>query len=165
MILMGAKCVRSLSHQVLPRSVIIKKINGKQTKQVYDLGKRAFPKETWLTREFVSETIHGSGVNLGAYENNKMVGTILVKNEDPPKSWIYYFVVDRVYRRQGIGTLLLKKAEKILGKKNWLMFVDLGDQDELAKRFYKRNKFSKVARIKNWFGRGIAGLIYSKELQ
>jgi hypothetical protein len=39
-----------------------------------------------------------------------------------------------------------------------------GEEDVEAKNFYKKNGFTKQAKVNDWFDIGVPGLIYSKKL-
>lgn len=106
------------------------------------------------------------GLYYGAFDKNKLVGTIFVDNSlDKPKAWIFFFVVLKEYRKQGIGNKLLKTVEKSLPKDYYKLFVDFEKSDKLAIKFYKKNGFRKAGKIKDWFGVGTYGLIYSKTIK
>ena len=89
------------------------------------------------------------------------MGSIMVVEEDYPKYWIHYFIVDKEYRRQGIGTALLQKVESKLPK-NTFLFVDLEEKDKTAFSFYQNNNFEVMGTVKNWFT-GKEGIIMAKK--
>jgi len=47
--------------------------------------------------------------------NQQLVGTAMA-GFDGHSGWVYYLAVDPAYRRKGIGTALMKKAEKLLSQ-------------------------------------------------
>ena len=75
-----------------------------------------------------------------------------------------FFVVDKIIQRRGIGTKLLDYCERKLPKGYFMIFVDFGKGDMIARKFYIKNGFKKVAQIKDWFGRKLDGFLYCKEL-
>ena len=54
-----------------------------------------------------------SDLFLIAETNQQLVGTAMA-GFDGHRGWVYYLAVDPAYRRKGIGTALMKKAEKLL---------------------------------------------------
>jgi len=143
----------------------IRKLGKRDLESVYRLGLREFGGQFWFTRKFLSQTLKTFSIFYGAFEGNKLIGTIIVKVYDRPKAWIYYFLVDEEYRRKGVGGALLKAAEKAIPKGNYLLIVDIGEDDAAAKKFYRKSGFRKVAKVKEWFGPHEAGLLYSKKLR
>jgi len=144
----------------------IKRINLRFLKSMYKLGHEQFGKDYWFTKEFLRETLKGKGVYLGAFEKDKLVGTMLVDiGIDRPKAWIFFFDVKKEYREHGIGTKLLERVEAILPKDYYKLFVDCNSTDKSGLRFYKEHGFKRVAKIKDWFGFGTKGIILSKTVK
>ena len=144
----------------------IRKISGKNLESVMRLGAEEFKGEEWFTKKFVRNTLMNSnGIFIGAFEKNKLVGCIFVEILDKPKSWIFFFVVKKEFRRRGIGTKLLKHAESHLSADYDMILVDLEKVDKSGLKFYKKNNFRKVAKITHWFGNRHPGLIYMKEVK
>ena len=142
----------------------IKKITERHFNSLYELGKQEFQGEFWFTKEFIKTTFKRKSINLGAFENRKLIGEILVDIFDPSKAWIFFLLVDKSKRRKGIGSQLLRGVEKVLPENYYKIYVDFEKQDTLASRFYKNQGFSKSGKIKDWFGLGASGLIYSKTI-
>jgi ribosomal protein S18 acetylase RimI-like enzyme len=143
----------------------IKRVDGHMLSSIYQLGKQEFHGEFWFTEKFLRDTKKRNGICLGAFENNKLIGTIFVDLLDRPKAWIFFFIVDKTQRKKGIGSSLLKEAEKRLPKNLYEMYVDFEKTDKEAIRFYKKHGFKQAGKIKNWFGKGTYGLIYSKTVK
>lgn len=125
------------------------------------IGKRQWPKEKWISRHYLYHTLQKKGFHFTALLNGKIVGSIMVVEEDYPKYWIHYFIVDKDYRRQGIGSALLRKVESKLPK-NTFLFVDLEEKDKTAFSFYQNNNFEVMGTVKNWFT-GKEGIIMAKK--
>ncbi len=142
----------------------IRRIGAKDTNALYNLGLQQFRGEYWYTKKFVKYSVTKPGLNFGAFEGKKMLGGILVQQEDKPKLWIYFFIVDKKRRREGIGRKLLRTVEKIHVKDFNMLFVDFEPTDFLAKSFYINNGFKQSAKIKHWFGYNTYALLYVKKL-
>ncbi|MCS7134403.1 MAG: GNAT family N-acetyltransferase [Candidatus Pacearchaeota archaeon] len=150
--------------ELVIKKLVIKKIKERDAEKVYSLGVQAFEGELWLTRKFIKGAIK-NGICFGAFLDKKLLGAIIVKVLDKPKAWIYFFVVDKKYRRKKIGTILLKKAEKKLPKGYYLLCVDLENKDVSGKKFYIKNGFKESAKIKDWFGINKTGIIFTKKIK
>jgi ribosomal protein S18 acetylase RimI-like enzyme len=142
----------------------IRTITQKDIDTLYTIGLQEFEGDYWFTRKFLKETLKTAGYHYGIFEGKRLVGAILVKNYDRPKMWIFLFVVDKRYRRQGIGSRLLRLAEKKCSKSYPLLFVDIEDTDTIAKKFYTKHGFKRQAKIKDWFGVNKEAVIYSKRV-
>jgi ribosomal protein S18 acetylase RimI-like enzyme len=143
----------------------IRKITPKDISQIYKLGLRQFRGEFWYTKHFLKDTLKNYGLYYGAFIDKKIIGTIFVRLYNRPQAWIYFFVVDKNYRRKGVGQILLDKIEKSIPKGYSIIIADLEDNDISAKRFYIKNGFKKKAKIKDWFGEKTFGVIYLKRVK
>jgi len=57
-----------------------------------------------LQKKYIENTLNNRGFHFTAFVDGKIAGSIMVVEEDIPKFWIFYFIVDKNYRRTGIGT-------------------------------------------------------------
>lgn len=82
------------------------------------------------------------------YLNNKMIASIhLVINGNI--CTIKQLIVDKNYRREGLGSNLLKKAEETAkNSKCHKISMDIFDNNKEAIKFYKKNKFKQAAKLK-----------------
>lgn len=144
--------------------ITIKRLVSKDISSLYKVGLQEFKGEYWYTKAFLKESFSAAKYSYGAFENNKLIGGIIVAKQDKPKLWIYFFVVDKNQRGKGIGGRLLKTVEQKSPKGFYLMVVDVGEKDKIANNFYQKYGFQKQARIKDWFGKNHNAFIYSKKL-
>lgn len=142
----------------------IRKLKEDDLDDLYRLGLEQFKGEFWFTKKFIKNTMRPPGVDFVACDKGKLVGVILAENLDKPKNWIFYFIVDKKYRRKGIGKMLLDAVQEKCSRDFPLLFVDVGVNDIEANNFYQKNGFLKQAQINDWFGIGEPGIIYSKKL-
>ena len=143
----------------------LKLLNKKDIDKVYLLGKKEFGKQDWYDKEFIVRTLKNSKLSYGLFDKKKLIGVISVDFLDKPKAWIDFFIIEKDYRRKGYGCFLLKKMIKNLPKEYFLILVDVGEKDISAKKFYKKNGFTREATFKKWFGKKEDGLIYVKRLK
>jgi GNAT superfamily N-acetyltransferase len=141
--------------------MIIRKVCHKDLNSICRLGIQEFGDELWFTRQFLAETIKTPGYYYGAFDKGKLLGCILVRRFDRPKLWIFFMAVDKVARGKGIGSTLLKKVESKGCKSYPLLFVDVAP---IRCSFYEKRGFRKIASVRDWFGIGKPGAVYSKRI-
>jgi len=74
---------------------------------------------------------------LGAFENNRLVGTITISC-DLRKGWVNRLAVDPDYRHRGIAKALIAESEKILRKYGIRIFCALiEDYNATSKKLFK----------------------------
>jgi ribosomal protein S18 acetylase RimI-like enzyme len=140
----------------------IKKLSEKDFQKIYEFGKKEFGDEHWYCKRFIKDTLRRKqGIKFGCYDKGRLAGAMLTEIYDPPKAWIYFFLVEKGERGKGIGTKLLNATMEAIPKENPFIIVDFEKRDKSARKFYKKHGFKKQARIKYWFGKGHPGLIYA----
>ncbi len=70
---------------------------------------------------------------LGAFENNQLVGTVIVSC-DTRRGWINRLAVDPNYKRRGIAKTLIAESEKVLRKHGIRIFCALIEDYNIASR-------------------------------
>lgn len=118
--------------------------------EVIQLWKKVFP-ETPLhndpIRDIQNKLKIQPGLFLVGLKEHLLVGTAMA-GYDGHRGWVYYLAVDPAYRRNGIGTALMKKAEGLLAqmscsKLNLQIRVDNSD----LQAFYEKLGYSVEERI------------------
>ena len=125
------------------------------------IGTAQWPKEGWITRSYLHHTLRKKGFHYTAVLNKEIVGSIMAVEEDYPKYWIHYFVVEKKYRRQGVGSALLQRVISHLRTGNSL-WVDLEKNDHTGFSFYRKKGFRVMGIVKGWFS-GKPGIIMAKK--
>lgn len=75
---------------------------------------------------------------LGAFENNQLVGTVIMSC-DTRKGWINRLAVDPDYRRRGIAKALIAESEKVLRKYGVKIFCALiEDYNTMSRELFKK---------------------------
>ena len=67
-------------------------------------------------RAFARQVRLNNGLYLGAFDGDRLVGTVL-GTHDTRKGWINRLAVDPAYQRRGVGSRLLKACERALVRK------------------------------------------------
>lgn len=118
--------------------------------EVIQLWKKVFP-ETPLhndpLRDIQSKLKVQPGLFLVAVNGRLVVGSAMA-GYDGHRGWIYYLAVDPAYRRNGIGTALMKKAEGLLAQMSCpkLNLQIRADNSDLQ-TFYEKLGYSVEERI------------------
>jgi len=85
-----------------------------------------------------SEMEANPGFFIGAFEGNKLVGTVIA-SWDLRKGWINRLAVDPTYRRRGIAKTLIAEAEKVLRKKGAKIICALiEDTNNISMELFKK---------------------------
>ena len=80
---------------------------------------------------------------------------------------LYWIVTDPVVQGKGFGRRLLEYVEKDIVKRGGrMLLIETSSQESYGTtiRFYKRNGYERVARIKDFYRIGDDKLVFSKEL-
>lgn len=85
---------------------------------------------------------------LGAYINDKLIGTI-VYFFDGRKASIYRLAVDKKYQNRGIATELIKSVENEIKLKGIdSVFCLIEDENIASKKFFEKNGYKTFSNIK-----------------
>lgn len=107
-----------------------------------NLSQAGMYEENWDNEKNLDEKIRRNpGSILVAEEDGKVIGNIFVV-EDGWGSWLFRLAVDESRRKQGIGTMLLRDAEKLIkqrGIKEVALLVDV--KKEHLKAFYQKRGY------------------------
>ena len=85
-----------------------------------------------------------------AEDDGRIVGTVFLKR-DVRVLVIYFLAVARKNRRTGIGSSLVKFAEKIARNERRILRVDVAKEFEKNAEFYMKLGFKKCGRVKNFY--------------
>ena len=104
-----------------------------------------------------------------AFDNEEVVGVIGYCRDyfaTDYSYWLGWFVVSNKFRRNKVGTALLKQIETDLKKiRKRKIFVSTGDRNAPAKSFYTKNRFRTEGVIRDYYWTGEDQLIMSKLLE
>ena len=118
--------------------------------EVVQLWKKVFP-ETPLhndpLRDIQRKLKIQPGLFLVAEKEHLLVGTAMA-GYDGHRGWVYYLAVDPAYRRNGIGTALMKKAEGLLAQKDCpKLNLQIRANNSDLQAFYEKLGYSVEERI------------------
>ena len=82
------------------------------------------------------------GLFLVGTENGEVIGTVMA-GYDGHRGWIYSLAVLPMYRKQGVGTVLLSHAERKLSSLGCMKInLQVREGNDAAEKFYISNGFS-----------------------
>jgi len=118
--------------------------------EIIQLWKKVFP-ETPLhndpLRDIQRKLKIQPGLFLVAAIDHFLVGTAMA-GYDGHRGWIYYIAVDPAYRRKGIGTALMRKAEGLLAQKDCpKLNLQIRANNSDLQAFYEKLGYSVEERI------------------
>ncbi|HUD05256.1 MAG TPA: GNAT family N-acetyltransferase [Patescibacteria group bacterium] len=76
----------------------------------------------------------------GLYENNKLIGFILIKNIDD-NIWLKHMLIDNGERGKGLGKMFLSEVLKIVNNR---ILTEVVEDNDRAKKFYIDNGFREI---------------------
>ncbi len=132
------------------------------------------PFEVAVAEEIIDsylEALHNSGYYILVAEDDSVLAGYVCYGPTPltEGTWdIYWNAVAQEKRRQGIGRLLMKSAEKeIIRAKGRLALIETSSTPayEASRRFHTDNGYEIVARIPDFYASGDDKLILQKRLR
>lgn len=108
----------------------------------------------------VMEKDFKTGLLIGAYSENKMLGFVLFRELNDKAIELAWMAVDPNFQDKGIGTLLIKEGHKLLPKKyvmcqtKTLSEIDPDPQYAKTRNFYKKLGFVPLETISPYPGWG-----------
>ena len=108
------------------------------TAELFDApSEMCFPDE-----DYDYDAMAGNSLFLGAYEGERCVGLAIIQRGFFRYAYLYDLKVDRDFRRQGVGALLLEEAKSAARREGLRGIYTIGQDDNLgACLFYLKNGF------------------------
>ena len=102
----------------------------------------------------------GDGLFFVALDNQDVVGTVMA-GYDGHRGWIYSIAVSPLFQKQGVGSSLLRFAERKLSELGCMKInLQIMEGNEEVERFYMANGYQTEERIS--MGRCLPDNIYSR---
>ena len=142
--------------------ISIKQINKKDIDLCYELDSNTI--SLWSKEQWANEFKKDGTKIFGLLIKNLVIG-ICVFQVVLDEAQINYFVVNKKFRKNGFGSLLMRylirKCEKLNLKK---LLLEVSQSNVTAERFYSRFDFSTVGIRKNYYKDGSHALLKEKKL-
>lgn len=78
----------------------------------------------------------------GVCHNDKLIGFMLLKEDKD--LWIKHILIDKDFRKRGLGNIFLKKADQITKKKKMKLKTEVIKENQEAKKFFLKNRFKII---------------------
>lgn len=141
----------NLGNKNTSADIKIEKMARKDLPALLALGEDQWGSADWLTMDYLKSSFEQRGPSYVAKSGEAVVGGVIFVYEDIVRNWIRYLIIDRKFRRLGIGTSLLEKIFKGI-KPGESVFVDTGVSDKKAISFYEKCGFKNRGMVKSLYG-------------
>ena len=142
--------------------ISIKQLNEKDIHLCYELDSNTI--SLWSKKQWANEFRKEGTKIFGLLITNLVIG-ICVFQVVLDEAQLYYFVVNKKFRKKGFGSYLMsyliKKCEKLNLKK---IVLEVSQGNVTAERFYNRYGFSTVGIRKNYYKDGSHALLKEKKI-
>lgn len=129
----------------------ILKMTSKNLSDLFKSGKAYWKDDNWLTMKYLKSSFGQDGLSYVAKSEGKIIGGVIFIYQDIVENWLRYLIVDKKYRRRGVGTALLQKVFKKI-KTGESVFVDTGVHYKNTINFYGKLGFKNCGIVKNLYG-------------
>ena len=116
-----------------------KKLPPRQLLELYESANWAEKKDIKDNGKRISQIHKNSGIVISAWNEKELVGVIRALTDRLSNGVIFGLVVKLKYRKNGIGTKLIKKCTGIYPKLRWY----LGVENSKVEKWYKRIGFKQ----------------------
>jgi len=150
----------------LPITVRRATINDLET--LFEIERECFTLEAFTKQQmaFLLENPHN--ISLTAWKNNKIAGFIigLIQNSNETRiGRVYTLDVAVKHRRKGIGLKLLNELEQLFiekGVKN--SYLEARTDNVAARELYDKHGYTEVKQLKDYYSKGVHGILLVKRL-
>ncbi|MFA5986039.1 MAG: GNAT family N-acetyltransferase [Parcubacteria group bacterium] len=143
--------MNNIRNKSISAGIKIEKMTRKDLPILFHFGKDQWKKSDWLTMEYLRSSFEQSGPSYVAKIGDDVVGGVIFVYEDIVRNWIRYLIINKKFRRQGVGTALLQKIFEQM-KSGESIFVDTGVSDKDAINFYEKCGFKNRGMVKSLYG-------------
>jgi len=149
-------------------SIVVRRAESKDLDAIWEIEKECFTVEAF-TKEQIAYLLEApSGISLVAQINHEIAGFIIGlihQNNKTRICHIYTIDVLTKHRRKGVASRLLSKLEGILIKKGvTTCYLEARINNVAAQKLYQKHGYTKAAQIEDYYGKGIHGIRFKKDL-
>ena len=147
------------------------KVRFAREEDIQDICRIMLSTDPYITLGYTSDMCYDvvlsaleEGWTLVAEINGKVIGFLLFRVFDgfPLGGYIRALAVDERYRRRGVATALMDKAEQIIFKYRSNVFLLVSSFNKVAIKFYKARGYRKIGEIEDAIIKGYSEIIMRK---
>ena len=124
--------------------------HDKQFEEYYELRWRVLRKPWAQPRGSEKDEMENKSIHIMACNENKIVGVARLHFNSSKEAQIRYMAVDEGYRKQGLGSMMLKRLEEIAREKG-ASYIILNAREN-AVSFYEKNGYEIIEKSYVLFG-------------
>ncbi|WP_456483056.1 ribosomal protein S18-alanine N-acetyltransferase [Methanopyrus kandleri] len=149
------------------RRVVVRRAKRSDIPEVVEIEERAFPKSPYPTYVFLYNLSNNPEGFLVAEVGGKVVGYVIFEL----RPWlgeghIVSIAVHPNYRRTGIGTILMREAERKIAEAGYeTVRLEVRESNFPARRFYERLGYREERREHGYYSDGETAVIMVKKLK
>jgi ribosomal protein S18 acetylase RimI-like enzyme len=126
-------------------NLFVKKMEEDDMSDIMDIENNSFQAAPWSEDTFLRNN------SFTIYSNDKIIGYLVLKEQDADTTLIVKMAVHPKYRRSGVGRFIVSWAKKYANNKRLFLHVR---QTNPAYKFYLDNGFKEIKRIQNYYKLG-----------
>lgn len=148
--------------------IIVRRATIKDLETLCKIERECFTLEAFTKQHIAFLLENPRNIRLAAWENNEIAGFIigLIQNFNETRiGRIYTLDVAVKHRRKGIGLKLLNELEQVFiekGVKNCYLEARTGNV--AARELYRKHGYTEVKQLKDYYSRGVHGVLLVKKL-
>jgi len=148
--------------------ITIRQATIKDLETLYKIERECFTLEAFTKQHIALLLENPRNIRLAAWENNEIVGFIigLIQNFNETRiGRIYTLDVAVKHRRKGIGLKLLNELEQGFIKKGVKnCYLEARTDNVAARKLYRKNGYTEVKQLKDYYSKGVHGVLLVKKL-
>jgi len=148
--------------------IIVRRATINDLETLYKIERECFTLEAFTKQHIAFLLENPRNIRLAAWENNEIAGFIigLIQNFDQTRiGRVYTLDVAVKHRRKGIGLKLLNELEQVFiekGVKN--CYLEARTDNVAARELYRKHGYTKVKQLKDYYSKGVHGVLLVKKL-
>ncbi len=133
---------------------------------MYELDQKCFDPQVAYTREEINFFVHRpTAITIVAEDAGQIAGFVIVDHGRPKSGHIISIDVAEPYRKQGVGTTLMRDAERrIREKERQALLLEVAVENHAARQFYEKRGYVMLRKLPDYYKRGGDALLMGKNL-
>lgn len=148
--------------------ITVRRATTKDLETLDKIERECFTSEAFTKQHIAFLLENPYNISLTAWENNEIAGFIigLIQNFDETRiGRVYTLDVAVEHRRKGIGLTLLNELEQVFIEKSVMnCYLEARTDNVAALELYRKHGYTEVKQLKNYYSKGIHGVLLVKKL-